>query len=356
MSRARAVCFAAVIAALSPSVGHSQTTVAGFVSGSFQVAENGAASYSIPIQVPPGIGGLQPNLALVYNSHAGNGLMGMGWSLSGLPAVSRCGKTIAQDQKRTAVAYDGTDRYCFNGERLVGVAGPYGGSAASEYRTERESFTKFLSYGAAGGGPTSFQMQTKSGLWMEFGSSGNAKVEAVGKAAIRIYSLYRVRDASMNAINIAYNENIANGEYSPQRIDYAGNDTAGLTPVNSVRFVYETRPDKIFKNVAGSSLQITQRLKNIQTYAGANMVRDYRLAYTQGSATGRSRLTSVTVCNPAGTECFVAAQFPYSDHTAGGSQNTPGGQAQGAAGWRLADLFGDGRQVHYTHNGSGSHS
>lgn len=44
-------------------------------------AANGTATFSLPLPVSPGRGGAQPTLALSYNSGAGNGPFGLGWSV-----------------------------------------------------------------------------------------------------------------------------------------------------------------------------------------------------------------------------------------------------------------------------------
>jgi hypothetical protein len=56
--------------------------------------QNGALSYDYSIVVPPGRNGMQPNLALIYNSSAGSDsdIFGHGWSMN-LPYVERVNKT-----------------------------------------------------------------------------------------------------------------------------------------------------------------------------------------------------------------------------------------------------------------------
>jgi hypothetical protein len=130
--------------------------------GNFRVSETGAAVYEIPIKVPPGLAGMEPKLSLVYNSQSGNGLLGVGWSLQGLSAITRCPRTMAQDGVRGGVNYDSNDRFCLDGQRLMAVSGTYGADG-TEYRTERESFTKITSHGTAGNGPSYFIAKTKSG-------------------------------------------------------------------------------------------------------------------------------------------------------------------------------------------------
>src|SRR6266852_9250990 len=110
-------------ALIVPTPVQAQTTVAGFTPGSFRVTETEAAGYRSPIRVPPGIAGMEPSLALVYNSQAGNGLVGVGWSLEGLSAITRCRTTAAQDGVRGGINYDLNDGYWLDGQRLMLIAG-----------------------------------------------------------------------------------------------------------------------------------------------------------------------------------------------------------------------------------------
>lgn len=71
------------------------STVVGSTPAEFNVS-GGSASYSIPIQVAPGRGGMQPDLSLNYTG-GGNGVLGVGWSLGGLSSVHRCAANLEQD-------------------------------------------------------------------------------------------------------------------------------------------------------------------------------------------------------------------------------------------------------------------
>ena len=48
----------------------------------------GTGNFTVPIALPPGRNGLQPQLTFVYSSGNGNGAYGLGWNL-GVPGVSR---------------------------------------------------------------------------------------------------------------------------------------------------------------------------------------------------------------------------------------------------------------------------
>src|SRR5512147_2512347 len=48
----------------------------------------GTGNFTVPIALPPGHNGFQPQLNLIYSTGNGNGYFGLGWSLS-VPGVSR---------------------------------------------------------------------------------------------------------------------------------------------------------------------------------------------------------------------------------------------------------------------------
>lgn len=58
--------------------GHPADAAVGRTAGTFAVSPSGAATYTIPIWAPRDPGGVQPHIALTYNSQQGIGFVGVG--------------------------------------------------------------------------------------------------------------------------------------------------------------------------------------------------------------------------------------------------------------------------------------
>jgi Salmonella virulence plasmid 65kDa B protein len=272
-------------------------TVAGSTPGQFSIPPSGAATYSIPIQVTPGVAGMQPKLELVYNSQNGNGPLGASWRLSGSSTISRCIRTMAQDGERGGVNFDMKDRYCLDGQRLMVISGAYG-AAGSQHRTEIDGFSRIVANGTAGNGPASFTVQTKSGLTMQFGATADSRIEAQGKTSVSVWAFNQVADVKNNLMNVSYYEDGPNPAFYPKRIDYGG---------NSMQFEYEARPDVTPHYQAGSLTRMALRLKRLVSYTAATVMREYQLGYASSPTTQRSQLVRLTECGPDGN-CLAATK------------------------------------------------
>jgi hypothetical protein len=277
--------------------------------GQFAVTQTGAATYSIPIQVPPGVAAMTPKLELVYNSQRGNGMLGMGWALGGLSAISRCPKTIATDGEPDSISLSANDRFCLDGKRLILVdsvgntlanQASYG-AANTLYRTELETFSTIQAFGAMGSGPQYFVVKTKDGLTMEYGNTADSRALSQTGTVVRTWALNKVTDRKANVLTVTYVPRPDNTVQVPLRISYGGNTTTGTPSNQAVNFAYDaTRIDKNQGYVAGSLVQMDQRLTSIKATDGVTLVKEYRLGYAQGTATQRSKLNSITECDGLG--------------------------------------------------------
>ena len=242
------------------------TSPVGATPGSFAVSPSGAATYSIPIQVPPGVGGMQPNLSLNYNSQGGNGIAGVGWGIGGLSAITRCGATIDRDGYKGGVDLTTSDKYCLDGQRLILVTptAPYG-YVNTEYRTEIESFNKVVaSSTTTGNGPTSFTVTSKNGVTTEYGVGNGAQQFSQGNSTVLSWYVSKIKDAVGNSMQFFYTtDSGATGEHRIDHIDYTYNGTAFVGGTKrSVQFNYGTRNDVEESYVSGALIRISKNLDN----------------------------------------------------------------------------------------------
>jgi len=276
---------------------------AGTLPGNLSVTPNGAATYSIPLEVPPGTAGMQPKISLDYNSQAGNGMLGMGWSLGGFSTIHRCSKTIAQDGFMGRISIDKADRLCLNDQRLLVVGGNTPGADAqaldtaywapgASYVTEQESFSRITRISNGG-----FKVESKDGQIQYFGNDAGTTIAAQGRndGQTLLWALARTEDRSGNYQIYEYIQDSGTGEYLPKQIRYGGNSNANQNTDLAVRFSYESRGDAMTMYVGGSRNDMRQRLANIQTFIdtdssgnGGTLVRNLQLQYKESETSGRS--------------------------------------------------------------------
>ncbi|QSQ22933.1 VCBS repeat-containing protein [Pyxidicoccus parkwayensis] len=323
--------------------------VPGVVAGGLSVTPDGAATYHVPLWVPQGRAGVQPSLALDYNSRSGNGLLGVGWNLSGLSQVVRCNKTLAQDGAPAPVRFDSTDAFCLDGKRLLQL----GNTSAGEktYTTEVEEFSHIVAHQEDTLGPLWFEVQLKNGLVLEYGREGASRIEGyrmrfepvssdamdarvVGNhtaQSVRYgWSLSRVRDRHGNYMLVEY-ELRAHGSAStgfgyeqlPVAIRYTGSstDSTVATPRRSVLFYYKPteRPDRIEGYVSGFRLVSVRLLESIHMWGpgwGTGPMRRYKLGYHNNSVSGRSLLEKLEECDANG-DCKRPTIFSWELGTPG---------------------------------------
>lgn len=125
------------------TVSGSARAAVGRLPGQFSVTSTGAATYDIALAIPAGINGLTPQIALHYSSTAGDGPLGVGWSIAGLSEISRCSKTAATNGAAQGIHFDTTDQFCLDGMPLVKEAGG-SNSAACTVQTAPSTAPKWM--------------------------------------------------------------------------------------------------------------------------------------------------------------------------------------------------------------------
>ncbi len=269
-----------------PAAEETFREVVGSLPGQVSVNNFGAASYAIEVDLPPGTGGVQPELKLRYDSRSEqNGILGTGWSIDGLSAIFRTPSTLFHDDIRDPVDFDNYDRLSLNGQRLRAVTRPYW-SPGSVYQTEIDSFVRITL------NDNSFSAATKSGLIMSFGSTEESRFPGPETPTL-LWELDRVSDTLGNYMVFDYETSAERGEQHIRRIRYTGHESMGIEPDNALEFIYEPRPDVSHKYSAGVLTTLSKRLSRIVVKLNDEVVHEYRFTYKQSPVTGVSQLVSV---------------------------------------------------------------
>jgi hypothetical protein len=313
---------------------------------SYEVSSSGAAGISVPIELPPGVAGLVPTLALTYNSQAPNGIAGVGWNFGGLSSISRCNTpgNVGYGVPR-AVNYTQPDAYCVDGVRLLADVFGTHGAPGMTYRTESDSFRRFTCVGVAGSGPESFLVRTKEGYTIEYGATADSRVAANGRADIAVWQINRIVDRNGNHIKFSYSTTATDSV--PTLIEYGGNANSNTPSVASVVLGYRsgTRSDSSHIYQGGALSEKTRILESVKTFSGSTLVREYKLAHTLSLSTWRNTLTEIQECDGA-ANCRLGLKASYAAATNGlsGVKSTGmSGTWASPAMMHVGDFNGDGK-------------
>jgi RHS repeat-associated protein len=265
----------------------------------------GDATLDFPLVIPPGRQGMQPELAVRYNSGGGNGWLGVGWDLR-LPAIEI-------STSFGVPRYEGEEQYLFDGEQLVAT------SAAGVYvRRVEGRFDRIVRKGTAPGN-YSWEVTDKDGRVSLYGRTAQARLSdphAPGTGHIFRWYLEEERDLHGNKVEYFYfTDSGADGELwaevYPQRIEYtAGPNLEAFYKVTFTLDARDTRPDRLSSGRQGFKTYTRRRLASAQVLAGASLVRQYRFAYRTGDFQ-KSLLQSIAVTGERGAAEFYHHTFDY---------------------------------------------
>jgi len=234
----------------------------------------GSARWQIPIEVPPGPGGFEPNVSLHYSSRAGDGPFGVGWQLS--VGEVRCSTRFGVPD------YGDCPRYEYNGQLLTESA------TAGRYHPFVETFEK-IEYDS---GADAWTVTAPNGVVSRYGTGANSRIEAGPGVAAR-WLLAEMQDPFGNQVFVTYDREAPGTAYHvyPAKITY-GPTATSASGHREVRFVYEARPDPIRDFQGGVERAIDERLREIQVVSPFNSVAARHVfGYdAPGYTTTRSRL------------------------------------------------------------------
>lgn len=243
--------------------------------GNIGVNRAGQLEFSLPIDLPPGVKNVTPQISLVYNSGSGNGIAGYGWSISGITAISRIAKNIenAHEVKEIQLSY--SDYYSFNGQRLILKSGEYGRDGA-EYVTEKYSNTKIRSVGTENPaqpwqGPEYWEVTFEDGSQAWYGRNLDGRTPTE-------YNITEWKDPQGNYITYSYDQGDRVAIIST--IKWGGNKDLNTPHMNIIQFNYKGRGLKEESYIQGLKFYQSKILSEIKVFTNNAQFKRYSIEYT----------------------------------------------------------------------------
>jgi RHS repeat-associated protein len=337
----------------------------------------GTGNFTVPIALPPGRNGFQPQLDLVYSTGNGNGPFGLGWSLS-IPGVSRKTSRGIPRYLDEGGPVSERDTYLLSGaEDLVPVAEQ---NKVTRYRPRTEGlFARIERHLDAQ--TDHWFVRSKDGLVSTYGTPQRSLTDPAviadpeDRSRVFAWKLTKTVDPFGNTIRYEYERDLGDtsdhhwDELYLKRIQYADYTETGADGgliqkfLVSVTFLYEDRPDPFSDHRPGFEIRTRRRCTSIEirTHTDAErLVRIYRFIYLdqRGQPIERLPLNAVSLLSQVlveghdgerreslpplefGYTAFEPARQRYQPF--GGVAGSRPARSLGHPEYELVDLFGNG--------------
>src|SRR6266508_1682832 len=253
----------------------------------------GTGNFTVPIAMPPGRNGFQPQLNLVYSTGNGNGPFGLGWGLS-IPGVSRKTSRGIPRYGDERGPLSERDTFLVSGaEDLVPVAEMPG---VIRYRPRTEGLFARIEH-HSDSRTDHWEVRSKDGLVSVYGTPLSVQNDPAvianpeNRSQIFQWKLTETQDPFGNTIRYDYERDLGDtadhlwDQLYLRRIryvDYADPQTGAEKFLISVTFNYEKRPDPFSEYRPGFEIRTTRRCVSIEVRTNADrerLVRTYRLIF-----------------------------------------------------------------------------
>jgi RHS repeat-associated protein len=279
----------------------------------------GTGNFTVPIALPPGRNGFQPQPNLVYSTGNGNGLFGLGWSLS-IPGVTRKTSKGIPRYRDQEPDIKNRDTFILSGaEDLVPLETPP--APPVRYRPRTEGLFARIEH-HRDTNDDYWQVSSKDGLISFYGTPNLAqsdvdpavirkpKLSATDRDQIFSWKLTLTKDPFGNRIEYLHEQHDQSTDEDRKQgrdwqqthlseiryVDYeANNQTQFLV---TVKFEYEDRPDPFSDYRPGFEVRTTKRCRAIlvETHADRDYkVRRYEFDYSNAALNGASHLTAINI-------------------------------------------------------------
>jgi len=283
----------------------------------------GTGNFTIPIALPPGRNGFQPEISLAYSTGNGNGPFGLGWNLS-VPGVSR------KSSMGIPIYDDGKDVFILSGTEDLVPVNVHGNR--TQYRPRTEGLYAIIER-VLDVNNDYWEVKSKDGLVSIYGTP-NSKGADPGSIYdpevthnISSWKQTETKDPFGNRIIYTYDRDLQQKDSrhwnqlylsSIKYVDYQDTDGNERFLVN-IRFELEDRPDPFSNFRNGFEVRTTRRCIRIfvETVTETNVLisKSVDLQYIESPLNGISLLKEIQVIghDGANTQPLSPVFFEYTD-------------------------------------------